>query len=72
MREIKYQTETLNTDIACKPLNSAHFGGGARCKALLAAVLLGTMPAVANELDIPTLGDESAYTLTKVDAEPKR
>ena len=27
------------------------------------------MPAVANELDIPTLGDESAYTLTKVDAE---
>ena len=69
MREIKYQTETLNTDIACKPLNSVHFGGGARCKALLAAVLLGTMPAVANELDVPTLGDESAYTLTKVDAE---
>ena len=68
MREIKYQMETLNTDIACKPLNSAHFGGGVRCKALLAAVLLGTMPAVANELDIPTLGDESAYTLTKVDA----
>lgn len=28
MREIKYQMETLNTDIACKPLNSAHFGGG--------------------------------------------
>ena len=28
MREIKYQTETLNVDIACKPLNSVHFGGG--------------------------------------------
>ena len=30
MREIKYQMETLNTDIACKPLNSAHFGGGGK------------------------------------------
>ena len=30
MREIKYQTETLNADIACKPLNSASFGGGGR------------------------------------------
>ena len=30
MREIKYQTETLNTDIACKPLNSVHFGGGGK------------------------------------------
>ena len=68
MREIKYQMETLNTDIACKPLNSAHFGGGVRCKTLLAAVLLGAAPVAygAENVDLPTLDADSAYTLTRI------
>ena len=65
MKKIQYSLPNC-----CSPvrINNSLRGGGAST-ALLAAVLLGTMPAVANELDIPTLGDESAYTLTKVDAE---
>ena len=53
-----------------KPLNDVQFRGrrGVTSKALLAALLLGVTPAVASDLGTPTLGDDSAYTLTKVDA----
>ena len=37
-------------------------------RALLAAILLGAAPAYADDLSTPTLGADSAYTLTKVDA----
>ena len=45
-------------------------GGGylPASRALLAAILLGAAPAVAADLSTPTLGNDSAYTLTKVDA----
>ena len=54
-----------------KPLNSNIFGGGVTSKALLAALLLGALPAgaaQAGDLSTPTLGDGSAYTLTEVPA----
>ncbi len=56
-----------------KPLNSANSlrGGGVTSKALMAALLLGVIPAVASDLGTPTLGDDSAYTLTKVDTAGK-
>ena len=55
-----------------KPLNDVQFGGGGvTSKALLAALLLGVTPAVASDLGTPTLGDDSAYTLTKVDTAGK-
>ena len=37
-------------------------------RTLLAALLIGAAPALADDLSTPTLGDDSAYTLTKVDA----
>ena len=59
--------QTLNAEKACNKGQKA-LGGGAGLNALLAAALLGTLPAMADDLSIPTLKDNSAYTLTKVDA----
>ena len=43
-------------------------GGKLNSRTLLAAFLLGTMPVFADDLSTPTLGADSAYTLTRVDA----
>ena len=59
--------QTLNAEKACNKGQKA-LGGRAGLNALLAAALLGTLPAMADDLSIPTLKDNSAYTLTKVDA----
>ena len=56
------QEREVNSNIAMKSIPK---------KALLTAILLGAAPAMATSTDTnlstPTLGDESAYTLTQVD-----
>ena len=51
-----------------KSVFSVRGGGQMTGRTLLAALLIGAAPALADDLSTPTLGDDSAYTLTKVDA----